>query len=867
MPPSSLRPTCALVLLLALVPAAMAAPEPTPAGRRRERIEALLRQSPPSIDEASALAAQAIDEAKRIDPPNGQMLAEAYLLMGVVYEARARGRARLDHLDPALELAGRAMAELRSDDVAHAPLLARAHALRGRVLRVAWRVEESWRAHAASVAETLRSGATTRELATALHATLEAIAYCPPRDDAIQARRSLMAAAQAHHAAVKPSSEAAAQAALFVGRVLSGDIERREEATKAFEAAVRGYDALGSGHAHRAARARLGQARHHWHCGDLLRARDALSDADARVARHGINNSTRRSTAGLEVWAARARRWLDRLGKGEVPAWMLRDNLAAHLLAERRLDAGWWTGTNAHFFRRCAAKASEAARSQGGETAVQALRLEAIILASFGDLERAGQRFSEALSHLNGNKRDAAHRAALRLDIGIISHARGAFSESVTHLRAAAAELEAIHGFVHKTTLDALALLGVALVRAGSIKEADALAARLLDSVRTHGPLNAWMANRANAQTAGRIARSCWTLCDALGRVADLDALAEHFPRQYINAQNSVVDQLRRTGNYSDVVSRLRSSEPTLIEADAAGQTAYLSRFPRLPTLLAEIRLSESLLDLGAYEEAFAASLDAADALDSIPSDRTIMPVFLDADLRASTLLAQLLIERGLAREAIAVGRRAHRLAGLIPGWLQQQPTAVSGIWHTAKRRDPPVWRPAEERIWRAMNTARAAEVLARAYAAVDAPEACIEVLDDAMQVVASRLGPHHPRAAELAHLRGGARLRLAQLDQAKDDEGRALEIAAASLGEGHPATAAVRAGLADVLLAQGKLSEARAAYAAVLKTTDAQLSRTHMLGIRARSGVARSLLKGGKAEQAVGPMREALQRPRGAGP
>lgn len=873
-----------VLLLLVVLPIQVARGEEdpgTPEGRLAlarklgGQVLALLRQTPPDLDAAEDLAARALDLRKRAAKQGGRELAIGFLLLARVHERRAADRPRLDHLDPALDLARQAIETLEASEKGDLRVLAEAHTIRGRVLRTAWRTTDAWQAHA-EAARLLAAPPLDHAdaLATVLAAALEAFDYSGVTAAAQAARHALAEPARRLVDAVAADPERRPQAEFLLGGCLAGELAHRAAAAEVLERAVKGFDAGDARHVRSATRAQLRLAWHHWHCGDMQASHAAFQKAASRLAKAGRTLEPRAHASALDQWATAAELWFRRVMEGPASKLVMRDDLATRLPAEGRVAEAWWAVrgvSNAYFFRAAATAASAKARGAGGVALMRALRFEAVVVASAHGLDEASARFAEALAAAPAGGRHAAERAGVLWDLGICEHLRGHAGDAVRHLREAARLLESLHGLVHAHTLEALALHAVALIRAGEIREAHALADRLLEQLRTNDALNTWLDERANVQTAGRLARGCWILCQGLGRLQDLDALRIRFPARFLGSLLSPLEQLRAAGRYRETVERLRHPTQDLIEPDAPGGSLSFNEVPRFPVMLSALRLSEALLDIGSYEEAYAASLDAGDELTAIRPDRYLHPQFLYADLRASTLLASILLERGLSDEALATARRAHRLQTLIPGWLRQHPTELNGVWMAPDTRVSPVWRFTEERVWYALSMARASEVLARALEAVGEPDEALAAFTEAVATVRERCGPKHPRIAELLHARAAVAFRLGRRSEARRDSKAAGAIAIAAYGDTHPAVAEIWLTLGDLDLAEGDTKSALIHYLAVRSIADAKLHVTHMHGIRARSGVALCAVKEGRAAEGVEPMQAALervvQRVRDAGP
>ncbi len=856
-----------LALLLIAGPAAAEREPTTPAGKlKRARelaasVDELLNQAPPAFDKAEAAAASVLDFRRNagLKPPHAE-LGAGYLLLARVHERRAGGRPRLDHLDPTLAVLERAVGALDAKNPAHLRLLAQAHQARGRVLRTAWRDEEAWQAFAAAVPLLARDPDIVQAgLQEALEMALEAFDRAPATTIARSARRAL-----APHARALAARVPGPQPQLLLGACLAGSRVDKAETTTALRRAEAQH--LNAGDKRRGGWTAMRLARHHWHCGDLKTCRAVYEKARATLLAPGEEFPSSAYASGIEQWAWSTKWWFADLDQGKKPDWLLRDDLPRLLVLEGRVAEAWWA-LKAEFFLDLVATRTESARAGPPRALAEALQLEGIVRATLGDLEGAVRPIGEAARIWTLDRKDMLGRSRVLLDLAILEHLRGRAHEAATALTEAAVGLEAHHGLVHAETVSALALLAVVRVRSGDIAGGNALADRLITELRANEALRAWLAERRNVNYAGDLARAGFYLCNSLGRRADAAFLVQHFdPRAetiFSQGMLSPIRQLRDEGRYAELVERLRHPNYHLLSHDVqGGATQLIDDVPRFLGTLSAIRRSEALLDIGCYEEAFAASLDAGDGLSAMLPNEYLWAPFLAADLRASTLLARVLLERGLAQEALAVGRRAHRLQALIPRWLHLHTSDIETIWSEVQAaRSVPTWRRAELRRWEALSAARGTEVLARALEATAAPDEALAMFDEAIAHVRTHLGPAHIRLGELLHARAGAAFRLGRIAEARGDAEAALAIVRTVLGEQHPAVADVLLSLADLDLAEHEHARAREGFEAVQAIADQALEPMHMHHVRARSGRALTLAGEGRTNEALAPMRDALER------
>ncbi len=830
------------------------------ATRRIEEARARLAAQPPDLAQAERAAAEALDLRKRVHRGAHVDLVEAYLMLARVHVRRAAGRPRLDHLDPALGHLDEATKALDPAAADVSAWEARVRIARGGVLRSAWRTDEAWFEHAEAV-RLLMAGDEPDPalLAEALTAALESFDHAALTPTTRAARHALAPAARRLLAA---DGAEAAQAQALLGAALAGSAEHDAAAGMALEAA---WAAAPPEDAHARSRIAWRQAWHHWHRGDLASARTTLQRGVAAYERTGRAFDAARAplrAGGLRSWASQAALLFRNVEDGDVPAWIVRDGLPAYVGAQGRVEELWWAARQLHgalFFQDLAA--AQVKQAAVGEARARALRFEALVRMAVEDPVAALARFEEAHGAWPKGRAYDIERARSQLDLGIAAHAAGRHAQAAEALGRAATAFEAAHGLRHAETLGTLALRCVALVRAGAVRETNALADRLLEALRTDAELGAWLDARANLDTAGHLARGLWHACDGLGRIDDRRFLRGRFSQRALSGYLSPLDALGEEGRYAERLARIRRPDVGMIEADAPGGSLFFAEVPRFPLMLHAIRRAEALHDVGCGEEAYAALLDAEDLLHAIDPGRYLHPQYLHADLRASTQLASTLLTRGLAEEARAVAARAHRLQTLIPRWLRQQPMELDGIWMGPETRRVPETRHTPDRVWYALSMARASEVYARALQASGEVERALSVLEEAVEVVKARAGPRHPRVAELRHAQGAASFRLGRLDAARAAETEALGIATAVYGAEHPVVADIRLSLADLDVASARYDAAREGYAFVLRITDAQLDPTHMSAIRARSGLALALSRSGDPKAGVAPMRAAVDR------
>ncbi len=829
------------------------------------KVDELLARTPPAFGQAQEVAATILDlrAAAGLKAPHAD-LGAAYLLLARVHERRAAGRPRIDHLDPTLEVLNRAVAALDAAQSEHLPLLAKAHQSRGRVLRSAFRSAEAWQAYVEAVTLLARAPDVDADrLSAGIGMALEAIERAPGTQASREARRGLAVHASRVLAAAPDDPASLARAHEQLGVCLAGSRADDDRAKQALRAAAAHYADLGDGLRRGWAELRL--AWHHWHVGDLAVCKATYEQGRARVDAAGHALDPYAGLTPFQGWVHGAPVRFREIAQGKRPTWLLRDDLPTLLVKEDRVAEAWWA-YRAEFFLDLAEQRTAAARAQGGRSLAEALRFQAAVRGGHADAEGAVRSLREALDVLPEGKQTALLRSRIQLDLGIAEHLRWRAKAATTALAAAARGFQEQHGIAHAETLNALALLAAATARSGDVRAGGKLADRLLTSLRTNEALRAFLDARENQVVRGDFVRGVYLLCDALGRITDCAFVVRTLDPELNGALSqgtvSATQALRDQGRSRDLVEQLRRPTYVLLESDApGGERQILERAPRFLGVLSSIRLSEALLDVGFHDEAYAAGLDASDGLSAMLPDELFLPHFLYSDLRASTLLARVLLERGLAPESLAVARRAHRLQTLIPDWLQLGANEIESVWAGPQLRYVPVWRWTEMRRWAVLSEAQASEVLAHALEATGAGEEALAALSEALDHVRHHLGSGHRRVGELLHARGGAAFRLGHLEAAREDEEAALTVVRPIYGDDHPVTADVMLSLADLDLADGRLAEAMQAYEAVRRVADAKLEPWHLHHVRARSGLGIALARSGKAAEGLEHVREALRR------
>ncbi len=835
------------------------------ASRLAQQVEELLAHAPVDLAAAERQATRVIDLRKKVLKPPHADLAKAYQLLALVHERRAAERPRIDHLDPALELQTLALAALDLKTEGHRAVAVDSHEGRGRILRIARRPDQAWEAFATAADLLLTAKRVDpARLERLLAQALDAFAFGSPSPTATARRNGLAAAAR--RLLIDTPNKARAQHLL--GLCLLGNPADTQPAQDALEAAAETY-ATGE-HAsktHRA-EAEVDLAYLLWMRGDVRSAIGTFSRGLKRFeAATGKPFHLGEAENDRRLWVGALQNWLPQVTKLGVPDWFFRDGLPERVLAEGRLTeawGSWWhNGEPPRWFVAAAAKHTHSTRAvspSGGAGLARALAFEALVVAGTGDLVTVERLLTEASAVWPTKTKHAAEQARIRFDLGVARHLRGRYTEAATALKRAVELYEQSLGIMHEESLACLAMLGVSALRAGLPQEVEAVADRLIAMARDEGDTKGWLDARINRNASKQLQRAAWIVCHGLGRLSDLRFLTERFGTRSLRDLLWAPGLLRHEGRYGEVVKQLRKPTVELLLVDIGG----VGRTGIMPTLFPEaalaLRLAEGLLDLGLYEEAFAAVRDADRLLGEVKPDRVRHPFYVHADLRISTVLARILLQRGLVPEARAIAARAHRLQILGPSWLRLRTAEIRGHWAVdPKRTNPPVALNSERVGWSALALSRASSTYARCLEADGEPEQALAVLSATLTSTRARLGDTHPRVGELLHASGALAFRLDRLKAAQAFEEGALAIARQAYGDAHPATAEILLSLADLALAGGTPALALERYAQVRAIAEATLFETHMAHVRVNSGTALALVRQGKAADAVAPMQTAV--------